>query len=69
MKTAVQYLVREFSDILGVTYTTKMQDLLIVDAIEKAVELEKNQIISAFQSNDGFENGEDYFSATYNENI
>jgi hypothetical protein len=34
MKTAVQFLVKEFSDILGPLETKPMQDLLLIDAIK-----------------------------------
>ncbi len=41
--TAVDYLVKEFSDILGAITTKPMQDLLIVDAVNKAKKLEREQ--------------------------
>ena len=47
-QTAVEYLIKEFSDILGVIPTKPMQDLLLVDAVNKAKKLEKQQIIDAF---------------------
>jgi adenylate kinase len=47
MKTAVEYLVKEFSDILGPLDIKPMQDLLLVDAIKRAKEMEKQQIIDA----------------------
>jgi hypothetical protein len=43
-ETAVDYLVKELSAILGALKTTAMQDLLIVDAINKAKQMEKEQI-------------------------
>ncbi len=49
MKTAVEYLIKEFSDILGIIDTNHMQNMLLVDAIEKAKELEKQQIIDAYE--------------------
>jgi hypothetical protein len=48
--TAVEYLIKEFSDILGKLQTDSMQDLLLVDAVKKAKEMEKQQIIDACQS-------------------
>lgn len=48
MKTAVDFLVKEFSDILGKLKTEPMQDLLLVDAIQRAKEMEKEQIEQAF---------------------
>ena len=75
MKTAVQYLVKEFSDILGKLETKPMQDLLLVDAIQKAKDMEKKQIINAYDQDlygglNGhrkFENGNEYFLETFNE--
>jgi hypothetical protein len=49
MKTAVEYLVKEFSDILGPLDIKPMQDLLLVDAIKRAKEMEEQQIIDAFK--------------------
>ena len=43
-QTAVEYLVKELSEILGPLKTEAMQDLLLVDAINKAKEMEKQQI-------------------------
>jgi hypothetical protein len=42
-QTAVEYLVKELSEILGPLKTEAMQDLLLVDAINKAKEMEKQQ--------------------------
>ena len=41
--TAVEFLIKEFSDILGPIETTVMGDLLLVDAIKKAKEMEEQQ--------------------------
>ena len=41
-QTAVEYLVKELSAILG------LRDLLMVDAINKAKQIEKQQIIDAY---------------------
>ena len=46
-KTAVEFLIKEFSEILGKIKTQPMEDLLLVDAINKAKEMEKQQIIDA----------------------
>jgi flagellar biosynthesis/type III secretory pathway protein FliH len=46
-ETAVEYLTKEFSEILGKVTTTPLQDLLLVDAITIAKEKEKQQIIEA----------------------
>ncbi len=47
-QTAVEWLVKEFSEILGPLKTKPMQDLLIVDAINQAKQMEKEQIIDAY---------------------
>jgi hypothetical protein len=46
-QTAVEYLLKELSEILGPLKTEAMQDLLLVDAINKSKEMEKQQIIDA----------------------
>ena len=46
-QTAVDYLVKELSAILGHLETKPMQDLLMVDAINKAKQIEEEQIIDA----------------------
>ena len=46
-QTAVDYLLKEISVILGPLETKPMQDLLMVDAINKAKEMEKQQLIDA----------------------
>jgi hypothetical protein len=48
-QTAVEYLLKELSAILGALKTEPMQDLLLVDAIKQAKEIEKYQIIDAFE--------------------
>ena len=47
MKTAVEFLVKEFSDMLGPLDIKPMQDLLLVDAIKRAKAMEKEQILDA----------------------
>ena len=46
--TSIDYLVKEFSEILGPLTTQPMQDLLLVDAINKAKEMHKQEIIDAY---------------------
>jgi hypothetical protein len=46
-KTAVEYLLEEFSAIIGRVNFTVTQDLFIIDAVIKAKEMEKEQIIDA----------------------
>ena len=69
-QTAVEYLVKEISAILGPLETKPIQDLLMVDAIKKAKQMEKEQIIKAH--NEGiwhdkkcFDEGEQYYNETY----
>lgn len=49
-QTAVDYLVKELSSILGPLETKPMQDLLMVDAINKAKQMEKEQLIAFFDN-------------------
>lgn len=46
-QTAVEFLVKEISDILGVIKIEPIKDLLLVDAINKAKEMEKEQMRDA----------------------
>ena len=74
-QTAVEFLIKEFSDILGPLDTKPMQDLLMMDAMKKAKAMEKQQIIDAV--NVGFDEGakfpediklnnaEQYYNQTY----
>ena len=48
-QTAVEYLLQEFSEIIGRVNFTVTQDLFIRDAVIKAKEMEKEQIINAFK--------------------
>ena len=47
-KTAVDYLLREISEILGEVSTHGLQNLLLVDAYKKAKAIEKEQIKDAY---------------------
>ena len=71
-KTAVDYLIKEFSDILGKLKTKPIQDLLLIDAINKAKKMEIEQIKDAY--GDGlnahrtnFCNRDEYFTKVYRE--
>lgn len=48
-QTAVDYLIKEFSTILGPMQTQGMQDMFLVDAIIKAKEMFKEQVEDSFQ--------------------
>jgi hypothetical protein len=43
-QTSIEYLIKEFSEILGPIETQPMQDLLLVDAINKAKAMHKEEI-------------------------
>jgi hypothetical protein len=68
-QTSIDFLVEEFSAIIEKVNFTAMQGLLLKDAVEKAREMEKEQIMSAFydgnptcyQDKDGIE----YYNETY----
>lgn len=70
-QTAVDFLIEEFNAILGKVNFTAMQGLLINDAVEKAREMEKEQIIDSFGEGNKY-NGwalkhepEEYYNETY----
>lgn len=46
-ETSVEYLIKEFSEILGPISTNPMQDLLLTDAIKQAKAMHKNEIKDA----------------------
>jgi hypothetical protein len=67
-QTAVEYLVKEFSDILGPLDIKPMQDLLLVDAIKRANEMFEQQIEDAFYQTELDEFGDEVeFGQYYNE--
>jgi hypothetical protein len=66
-QTSVDFLIEEFSAILGKVNFTAMQGLLMKDAVEKAKEMEKEQIIEAHGAKQYHKtvNGEQYYNETY----
>ncbi len=69
-QTAVEFLIKEFSDILGPLDTKPMQDLLMMDAMHRAKKMEKEQIIDAYNNNgwndsDQRADAEQYYNETY----
>lgn len=48
-QTAVYYLVKEFSEILGPIQTQGMQDLFLAEAIHRAKKMFKEQIEDAYR--------------------
>jgi hypothetical protein len=71
-QTAVEFLIKEFSDILGPLDTKPMQDLLMMDAMKRAKAMEKEQIIDTFQDSrilsitNNCNSGENYYNETFN---
>lgn len=47
-QTAVEFLIKEFSEILGPIDTKSMQDLLLMDAMNQAKEMEKQQLVDFY---------------------
>ena len=66
-QTSVDFLIEEFSAILGKVNFTAMQGLLLKDAVERAKEMEKEQIIEAHGAKQYHKtvNGEQYYNETY----
>jgi hypothetical protein len=70
-QTAVDFLIKEFSEILGPLETKPMQDLLMMAAMKQAKAMEKEQIEDAWYAGD--EDGaihefEQYYKQTYGGN-
>jgi hypothetical protein len=71
MKTAVEFLIKEFSDILGPLDTKPMQDLLMMDAIEQAKAMEKEQMcqfVSDYLDDGQDMTAEEYYDQIYGDN-
>ena len=70
-QTSVDFLIEEFSAIFGKVNFTAMQGLLLKDAVEKAKEMEKEQIIDAFKEGNLYHGWalkhepEKYYNETY----
>ena len=69
-QTAVEWLIKEFSAILGPIKTEPMQDMLLGDAFKKAKEMEREQIKDAYNiaTAKGYGEAEQYYNATYKQN-
>jgi len=52
-QTAVDFLIKEFSDILGPLETKPMQDLLMMAAMKQAKEMEKEQMVNFLKWTEG----------------
>jgi hypothetical protein len=75
MKNSIEYLINEISEILGDTHLNSMQYLLLADALKRAKEMHKEEIIISYRrarfNEDAFINSneaEDYYNKTYNQN-
>lgn len=67
-KTSVEFLIKEFSDIIGPLDTKPMQDLLMVDAMKMAKAMEKEHNEYFFNCGRNYQlTGEGTFTETYNE--
>jgi hypothetical protein len=67
-QTAVEWLVWEFSEILGAIKTEPMQDLLLVAAINKAKQMDTEQKRNMFDCGRQFQlTGEGTFKEVYEE--
>jgi len=67
-QTAVEYLLQEFSEIIGRVNFTVTQDLFIRDAVIKAKEMEKDQHEMTFnEALDEYSNSsfEEYYNETF----
>ena len=66
-QTAVEYLLQEFSEIIGRINFTVTQDLFIRDAVIKAKEMEKEQIVDAHGAKQYHKSisGEQYYNETF----
>jgi hypothetical protein len=66
---SVEYLINEISSILGDTHLNSMQYFFLADALKKAREMHKQEIIKAFSEGwDWNYDGAEYYNQTYNQN-
>jgi hypothetical protein len=73
-QTSVDFLIEEFSAILGKVNFTAMQGLLLKDAVERAREMNEGQITEAFKEGNLYHGWalkhepEQYYNKTYKKN-
>ena len=69
MKNSIEYLINEVSAILTDTHLNSMQYLLLADALKRAREMHKEEIIKSFKEglNSNYD-AEKYYNETYNQN-
>jgi hypothetical protein len=74
-QTSVDFLLEEFSAILGKVNFTSIQGLLMKDAVEKAKEMEEEQITNAFKEGNLYHGWalkhepEQYYNETYKKEV
>ena len=67
-KTSVEFIIKEFSDIIGPLDTKPMQDLLMMDAMKMAKAMEKEHNEYFFNCGRNYQlTGEGTFTETYDE--
>ena len=74
MKNSIEYLINEVSEILTDTHLNSMQYLLLADALKKAREMHKQEIINFtnewfkdyLEGLDNYKTPEQYYNQTYN---
>jgi len=66
-QTAVEFLIKEFSEILGPLVTKPMQDLLMMDAMKQAKAIEKEQHSRTYNQRllSNFQTFEHYWNETF----
>ena len=70
-QTSIEYLIKEFSEILGPIETQPMQDLLLVNTINKAKQMHKEetcQFVSDYLDDDADITAEEYYDQIYGGN-
>ena len=72
-QSSVDFIIKEFSDILGQLKTQPIQDLLLLDAVQKAKEMHKEEIVEhhtwllsgVMNEESARKDGEDYYNQKY----
>jgi hypothetical protein len=72
MKNSIDYLINEVSEIITDTHLNSMQYLLLADALKRAREMHKQEIMNAFSRGLGtelsdWETSEQYYERIYNQ--
>jgi hypothetical protein len=66
-QSSVEYLIKEFSEILGSISTNPMQNLLLMDAMKQAKVMHKKEITEVFLAR-YTGTAEEYYKETFNTN-